>query len=142
MQFSQAHIWIEDLLYETVAGSRFTQRSPAMPEVWRTFGVRGQVTQDLLLISNWQQVVHTSLADALTTRLTFGLTREQSEDVCAAARLAPTQSAVVAELDFRTFVRCVLPLSPWWLLSSHRTFLILRQSGLLCTTARRTPQRA
>lgn len=119
MQFSQAHIWIEDLLYETVAGSRFTQRSPAMPEVWRTFGVRGRVPQDLLLISNWQQVVHTSLADAVAARLAFGLSKEEAEDVCAAARLAPTQSAAVAELDFRTFVRCALPLSPWW----HRYLL-------------------
>lgn len=119
MQFSQAHIWIEDLLYETVAGSRFTQRSPAMPEVWRTFGVRGKAPQDLLLISNWQQVVHTPLAEALAARMAFGLTKDEAEDVCASARLAPTQSAAVAELDFRTFARCVLPLSPWW----HRYLL-------------------
>ncbi len=124
MLFSQAHIWIEDLLYETVAGSRFTQRSPAMPEVWRTYGVRGKAAQDLLLVSNWQQVVHTPLAESLATRLAFGLTKEEAEDVCAGARLAPTQSAAVAELDFRTFARCVLPLSPWW----HRYLLAERRT--------------
>jgi len=123
MSFSQAHTWIENLIYETVGGSRFTQRSPAMPEVWRTYGVHGPGPQDLLMITNWRQPTRITLADSLARRLGFGKNKQDAEDACAEARLAPTQSAVVAELDFRAFLRAALPLSPWW----HRYLIPERQ---------------
>lgn len=123
MSFSQAHTWIENLIYETVGGSRFTQRSPAMPEVWRAYGVHGPGPQDLLMITNWRQPARTTLADSLARRIGFGKSKQDAEDACAVARVAPTQSAVVAELDFRTFLRAALPLSPWW----HRYLIPERQ---------------
>jgi serine protease AprX len=119
MQLAQAYPRIEALIYETVSGSRFTQRSPVMPEVWTAYGLKGQGPQDLLLIANWEDRGGMSLADALAARLGAGLSREAAEDTCADARLAPTQSGVVAELDFVTFMRAALPLSPWW----HRHLL-------------------
>jgi serine protease AprX len=114
MQRSQAYSWVEALVFETVSGNRFTQRSPVMPEVWATFGVEGEAPQDLLFIANWREPVTISLADALAARLGAGLSRAEAEDACAAAGLAPTQSGVVAKLDFRTFLRAGLPLTPYW----------------------------
>jgi len=114
MDPSRAYRWVEELIYATVAGNRFTQRSPVMPEVWTTFGVEGELPQDLLFIANWREPITISLADALAARLGAGRSAEEAEDACAAAGLAPTQAGAVAKLDFRTFIRAAVPITPYW----------------------------
>lgn len=113
MRDTAAYTWIEKLLYSTVGGSRFTQRSSIMPDAWIRFGLEGPAAQDLLLVANWRGP-GMELADRLAARLCAGCSAEQCERVLAEVQLAPAQGVVVARLTFAQLVRAAMPLSPWF----------------------------
>jgi subtilisin family serine protease len=109
---SDAYTSLEQLIYQAVSGSRFTQGSPVMADVWIRYGAEEE-RQDLLLVPNWRST-SADLARALEERLVQGVEEDQRNAVLAQARLAYTQNAVAVTLDLRQLVRVTLPLSLWW----------------------------
>lgn len=104
---------IEALVYSTVDGSTFTQRSPVMPDVWIRYGVEGDRPQDLLLVAH-RDSSGPVLAKALAARLASEAPGVATSAALARIQLAALQSTVAARLTFRELMRQALPLTPWW----------------------------
>lgn len=83
---------------------RYTQDSPVLPDVWLAYGEHPDASLDLLLTPHAESTA-SALAAALADCL--GTDRRQ-------ARLAYSESYVVANLSFGQLIRLVLPLSRWW----------------------------
>lgn len=103
--------------------NRFTQDSPAMPDVWLGFAETDEGERLDLLLTPVDGVDPVALAAELEERLPSG----------ADAGLAYSGSFVVAELDLKDLVRAALPLSDWW--DSEHTWLS-RVLGAVTAVAR------
>lgn len=113
MDDTEASTWIERLIYATVGGNTFTQRSPIMPDVWIRYGVDGPGPQDLLLVAH-RDSSGPALARALDARFAADDSTGAGAAARMAAQIAALQATVAARLTFRDLVRLALPLSPWW----------------------------
>ena len=101
---------LERWVYGPRRGTRFTQDSPVMPEVWLAFGEDPEQPLDLLLTPHQH-----SNAARLMAALAECLRRDASEgDEPEGRDLALNEGYVVARLSFDELVRCAVPLSPWW----------------------------
>ena len=89
---------LETLIYGSGPGRRFTQDSPVMPDVWLEYG-RTSDRVDLLL---------TPQIGTSTAALAQFVNAEASS-----ARVASSDTYVVAALTFEELVRIVLPLTYW-----------------------------
>jgi serine protease AprX len=91
---------LQDLIYGSGPGRRFTQDSPVMPDVWLAYGQSGDPV-DLLLTP------HTGTSPgALAAELLARLPK--------AARVAHSDTYVVAKLSFEDLISAALPLTKWW----------------------------
>jgi serine protease AprX len=89
---------------------RYTQDSPILPDVWLAYGEAPDDSIDLLLTPHAK-----STAAALASALAHNLGGpELGGKHLEGARLAYSESYVVASLSFAQLIRCVLPLSRWW----------------------------
>jgi serine protease AprX len=91
---------LQDLIYGAGPGRRFTQDSPVMPDVWLAYGqTTGPV--DLLLTP------HTGTTPA-------ALAAELQARLSNSARVAHSDTYVVAKLSFEELISQALPLTRWW----------------------------
>jgi serine protease AprX len=90
---------LQELIYGAGPGRRFTQDSPVMPDVWLAYGQGEPV--DLLLTPH-TGTTPGALAAELQARL--------SND----ARVAHSDTYVVAKLSFEELITQALPLTRWW----------------------------
>jgi serine protease AprX len=91
---------LTELIYGSLPGRRFTQDSPVMPDVWLAYAQRAEPV-DLLLTPQ----AGTSPG---------ALAAELHERVPEEARVAQSDTYVVAELSFEDLVVGALPLTLWW----------------------------
>jgi hypothetical protein len=102
---------LEELIFGSQKGRRFTQDSPVLPDVWIEYGMRPGERVDLLL---------TPHSEGFASELGHAIReRTESRDVARTdrpneARIAYNESYVVAELDFDELVQVALPLTQWW----------------------------
>src|SRR5262245_10472596 len=89
---------LEKLIYESGPVRRFTQDSPVMPDVWLTY-LRSE-RADLLLTP------HTGAGP--------GELAKAIHEHTTGARVAHSDTYVVAELTFEELVTIALPLTAWW----------------------------
>jgi serine protease AprX len=91
---------LQELIYGAGAGRRFTQDSPVMPDVWLAYG---QTTEpvDLLLAP------HTGTSPG-------ALAAELQARLPNSARVAHSDTYVVAKLSFEDLISQALPLTKWW----------------------------
>jgi serine protease AprX len=113
-------------VFQTFGRARRTQDSPVMPDVWlRYIRVAERIARARpvdrsidLLLTPWSGVRPGAIADQLRRRLQKNTgrvsTRKQQDDSVNTARIALSESRVVACADFRTLVRDVVPLTGWW----------------------------
>jgi hypothetical protein len=95
---------LDDLLFgEDPARRRFTQDSPILPDVWAAYNEAPGQRLDLLL---------TPHAPRPAAHLAHALRRRVADE--GAARIAYTNTYVVAALTFDELVGAALPLSAWW----------------------------
>ncbi len=94
---------LQDLIYGSQPGRRFTQDSPVMPDVWLEYAKAGKA--DLLL---------TPYTGAAPGELASELHRRTES-----ARVAHSDAYVVATFTFEQLVTVALPMTPWW----HRQIL-------------------
>jgi serine protease AprX len=92
------------LIYEPLPGTRFTQDSPVMPDVWVAYA-QSEKPVGLLLTP------HTG---ATPGELAAALYKSLSEEALAAARVAKSDTYVVADLTLEDLVASALPLTLWW----------------------------
>jgi hypothetical protein len=91
---------LQELIYGAGAGRRFTQDSPVMPDVWLAYGqTTGPV--DLLLTP------HTGTSPG-------ALAAELQARLPNSARVAHSDTYVVARLSFDELISLALPLTKWW----------------------------
>ena len=91
---------LQELIYGAGAGRRFTQDSPVMPDVWLAYGqTTGPV--DLLLTP------HTGTSPG-------ALAAELQARLPNSARVAHSDTYVVAKLSFEDLISHALPLTKWW----------------------------
>ena len=116
---------IEGLIYGFGTQRRQTQDSPVLPDVWAYYATpslepvkkrmsRAETDErplELLLTPHFD-AGPAILAVELRERLKQ--LRESSKDKRKPARIAYTQSYVVAQLYFDEIVRVLIPLTPWW----------------------------
>ena len=91
---------LQELIYGAGPGRRFTQDSPVMPDVWLAYG-QSPGPVDLLLTPH-TGTTPGALAAELQARLPKG------------ARVAPSDTYVVAQLSFEDLISQALPLTHWW----------------------------
>src|SRR3954466_2013663 len=91
---------VQDLIFGTGQGRRYTQDSPVMPDVWLAYGRDPVARLDLLLTP------HTGAAPG---ELAAELHRRT-----ARAEVAPSDTYVVAKLTLDELVTAALPLTRWW----------------------------
>jgi serine protease AprX len=118
-------------VFQTFGRARRTQDSPVMPDVWlRYIRVaekiadstidRSKARSDLvdLLLTPWSGVRPGQIAKRLRDRLNPSIAAKQvragQNNRLATARIALSDSRVVACANFVTLVRHVVPLSGWW----------------------------
>ena len=100
---SEGEFELDDWIFGLPGEQRFTQDSPVLLEVWRSYGEEPGKPQDLLLTPHKDS----SAADLLAALPTKRVARKKMG-------LAYNDGYVVATLDFRQLVRQVVPLSHWW----------------------------
>jgi hypothetical protein len=103
---------LEQLIFGSRPGRRFTQDSPVMPDVWLAYGVDRANPADLLLTPH-AGASEAELAAELHRRVGGGAGRA-APDREGEARIAHSETYVVAELSFEELVTAALPLSRWW----------------------------
>lgn len=91
---------LKELIYGSLPGRRFTQDSPVMPDVWLAYA-QGTEPVDLLL---------TPHAGTNPGALAAELNDRVPED----ARVAHSDTYVVAKLSFGDLIAGALPLTVWW----------------------------
>ena len=91
---------LKELIYGSLPGRRFTQDSPVMPDVWLAYA-QGAEPVDLLL---------TPHAGTNPGALAAELNDRVPED----ARVAHSDTYVVAKLSFGDLIAGALPLTVWW----------------------------
>ena len=91
---------LQELIYGAGPGRRFTQDSPVMPDVWLAYG-QSPDPVDLLLTPH-TGTTPGALAAELQARLSKG------------ARVAHSDTYVVARLSFDDLISQALPLTRWW----------------------------
>ncbi len=118
-------VLVEGLIYGFGAQRRRTQDSPVLPDVWTfyaapTLDPLGRGKRDTkaerpleLLLTPHTEAGPARLAVELRERLAQ-LRGQGSGDRRQPARIAYTQSYVVARLYFDEVVRVLIPLTPWW----------------------------
>ena len=117
-------------VFQTFGRARRTQDTPVMPDVWLRYiriaekvatGIGGRKSPDVvdLLLTPWSGVRPGEIAKRLRERLAPSGAGKQSRATgqdhwLAAARIALSDSRVVACANFETLVRHIVPLSGWW----------------------------
>jgi serine protease AprX len=118
-------------VFQTFGRARRTQDTPVMPDVWLRYirvaekvatGIDGRKSPDDvvdLLLTPWSGVRPGEIAKRLRERLapsgTGKQTRATGQDHrLTTARIALSDSRVVACANFETLVRHIVPLSGWW----------------------------
>jgi serine protease AprX len=91
---------LTDLIYGSLPGRRFTQDSPVMPDVWLAYAQSAKPV-DLLLTP------HAGTNPG-------ALAAELDDRVPEEARVAHSDTYVVAELSFEDLIVGALPLTLWW----------------------------
>ncbi len=91
---------LQSLIYGTGPSRRYTQDSPVMPDVWLAYGRDDPGQVDLLL---------TPHAGAAPGELAAQLHRRSSN-----ARVAQSDTYVVASLTLEELITAALPLTLWW----------------------------
>jgi len=97
---------VEQMIFESRYGRRFTQDSPVLPDVWIGYGYAPDESLDLLLTPD-RNVSPGQLARIVAERLGATLSPRLHG-------IAYNQSTVAVRLHFHELVRIVLPLSEWW----------------------------
>ena len=103
---------LEQLIFGSRPGRRFTQDSPVMPDVWLAYGVDRANPADLLLTPH-AGASEAELAAELHRRVGAGVGIAAPERE-GEARIPHSETYVVAELSFEELVTAALPLSRWW----------------------------
>ena len=91
---------LQELIYGAGPGRRFTQDSPVMPDVWLAYGQSPEPVD--LLLTPHTGTTPGALASELQARLSKG------------ARVAHSDTYVVARLSFDDLISQALPLTHWW----------------------------
>ena len=91
---------LQELIYGAGPGRRFTQDSPVMPDVWLAYGQSPEPVD--LLLTPHTGTTPGALAAELQARLSKG------------ARVAHSDTYVVARLSFDDLISQALPLTHWW----------------------------
>ena len=119
--------WREDrldfahrLLFETPGGTRFTQDSPILPNVWLAFALEPQSQQELILTCSRS---HGTGKTALKLREMLANFRDKEDMVQRLpkrerSRVSYIPGQIAVRLYFDELMRVVLPLTPWW----HETY--------------------
>ena len=103
---------LERRVYGAGGGSRFTQDSPIMPDVWFGYGADPSAALDQLL-----EPKRDVSPGTLSNELRKSCKREAADDWQSEAlnyRIAYDETYVAANLTLTALVRSALPLSPWW----------------------------
>jgi serine protease AprX len=114
-------------VFQTFGRARRTQDSPVMPDVWLRYirvaersAAAGKPAEPVdLLLTPWSGVRPGQIAKRLRESIAPGSTElgplnTEQQGKLAPARIALSDSRVVACVDFETLVRNVVPLSGWW----------------------------
>jgi serine protease AprX len=120
-------------VFRTFGRARRTQDSPVMPDVWLRYIRRAEKIANAritdvpnlpngvvdLLLTPWSGVRPGDISSKLRDRLKRRDSKEKTTDLrsdqrFSTARVALSDSRVVASVDFKTLVRDVVPLTGWW----------------------------
>jgi subtilisin family serine protease len=103
--------WLEELIFHTLGGRRFTQDSPVLPDVWIRYATSDNKPVDLLLTPD-RKTSAAELADVVVARLKTYKRRSETGD--EPPETAFNLTTVVSRLFFDEMIRVALPLSRWW----------------------------
>ena len=126
--------FIYKLMFETPGGSRFTQDSPVLTNVWLNYALEPRKSQKVILTVDRNKrtgKAATAMQEMLgnfRTRLEKGSDRQNntgytinkpigalpSEHKRGSANISYIAGQISAELYFDEMMRLVLPLTPWW----------------------------
>lgn len=109
------HTFLNDLLFETPGGTRYTQDSPILPTVWSAFLFEPRSQQELILSVTHSKSSAQS-AKALRDRLRIfrGTQTRQSGFQRKPARVSFIPGQIAVRVYFDELIRVVLPLTAWW----------------------------
>lgn len=108
------------LLFETPGGTRYTQDSPILPNVWLAYALEPRKQQELILTASQESHAGQAASELRRTLMTM---RERWPDVGdedrdpeprERARVAYIPGQIAVKLYFDELMRIVLPLTPWW----------------------------
>ncbi|MGE0502843.1 MAG: S8 family peptidase [Rhizobiaceae bacterium] len=108
--------FVNNLLFETPGGTRFTQGSPILPNIWMAYARNPTEQLDLILNVHYTKhggpaaaVVRSRLAEyrAKAAKLHPAIERKP-------ARISYIPGQIAAKLYFDELIRVVLPLTTWW----------------------------
>lgn len=111
----ELNIFLNDLLFETPGGTRYTQDTPILPTVWSAFLTEPRSQQELILSVNRSE---SSAQAAKALRDALGAYRRSSAAHCgfrrAGARVSFIPGQIAVKVYFDELIRIILPLTAWW----------------------------
>jgi serine protease AprX len=115
-----------DRILASIAGRRFTQDSPILPDVWLTFALSPDEQHDVLITPHLNARAGQI---ALELRAAVNRSRETRPDApITSVQIAHMPGIIAARLYFDELIRFVLPRTPWWRTKTWKIKTALRDS--------------
>lgn len=107
--------FLNALLFEVPGGTRFTQDSPILPNIWIAYAENPRQQQELILNVEYQQNAGRA-AHAIGKALTAYRNLRKGKDFFERerARISFVPGQIAAKLYFDELIRVVLPMTVWW----------------------------
>jgi len=111
----ELNVFLNDLLFETPGGTRYTQDTPILPTVWSAFLRQPRSQQELILSVNRSK---SSAKAAKILREALSDFRRSEATNCrfkrAGARVSFIPGQIAVKVYFDELIRIILPLTAWW----------------------------
>ena len=136
------NVFLNDLLFETPGGTRYTQDSPLLPTVWTAFACKPREQQELIISVNYTESTGQAAKAIRDGLQTFrkknsdnnpkGLKRKPSR-----VSFIPGQIAV--KVYFDELIAVILPLTVWWKKNSEKLAKLRDFYEKACVKSKETP---
>lgn len=111
------NVFLNDLLFETPGGTRYTQDSPLLPTVWTAFACKLREQQELIISVNYTESTGQAakaIRDGLQT-----FRKKNSDDNPKGLKRKPSRVSfipgqIAVKVYFDELIAVILPLTAWW----------------------------
>lgn len=141
---SKINTFLNDLLFETPGGTRYTQDSPLLPTVWTAFSRKPRDQQELIISVNYTQSTGQA-AKAIRDGLKEFRKKIKDDPLEGLKRKASRVSFIPGQIAVKVYfdelIAVILPLTVWWKKNSKKLKKLRNFYEKACLKAEENPNK-